>query len=394
MSGLSDQTPRYRFHWREGNDFRLLIDGANFLPDMLGAINSARRYILLEMYLVESGAVVDRFIAALLDAAERGVQTCLLLDDFGAIGLRPRDRRRLDHRNIRIIYYNRLPSYSFLYNVYRIVFQRKEHSLYRNHRKLLLVDGRTAYVGGTGLVDAFDPPGHPELQWRETMVRIRGPVVADWQMLFQATWNGITQAILDLPPLQPVERAGTQRGRVTINEIGHHSEVLLSLTRHMHHARQRVWFATAYFVPRWRIRRGLKRAARSGVDVRLLLPGPVTDHPGVRYTSQRLYGRLMKNGVRIFEYQSRFQHAKCFMCDDWVAIGSSNFDRWNLRWNLEANQEIADELFATQVAQMFETDFSNSLEYTLERWQRQGRIKRLLQWFWKQVEVLSQKIGG
>jgi phosphatidylserine/phosphatidylglycerophosphate/cardiolipin synthase-like enzyme len=121
-----------------------------------------------------------------------------------------------------------------------------------------------------------------------------------------------------------------------------------------------------------------------------LLPGPITDHPGVRYVSHRLYGRLMKNGVRIFEYQPRFFHAKTVLCDDWVTIGSSNFDRWNLRWNLEANQEIKDEALAKQVREMFEADFSNSVEFSYEQWYRRSWFKRLLQWFWKQVEILSQ----
>ena len=393
MKALSKTSRRFHFPWREGNRFDILVDGSNFLPRMLDAINSACETILLEMYLIESGSVVDRFITALLDAAERDVQAYLLLDDYGAIGLKQRDRERLVHKNIHIAYYNRLRSHSTLYNLYRIFLLRQEHSLYRNHRKLLLIDGQTAFVGGTGLVDEFDPPGHPEMQWRETMVSIQGPVVADWQQLFTTSWNKSTQQTLSLPQPQPVEHTEAQRGRITVNDIERYSEVLLSLTRHIAHARVRVWLATAYFVPRWRIRRALKRAAKSGIDVRLLLPGPITDHPGVRSISHRLYGRLMKNGVRIFEYQPRFMHAKSVLCDDWVAIGSSNFDRWNLRWNLEANQEIKDEVLATQVKEMFEHDFSNSVEYSYEQWYRRSWFKRLLQWFWKQVEILSQKIG-
>ena len=393
MKALSKTSRRFHFPWREGNRFDILVDGSNFLPRMLDAIDSACETILLEMYLIESGSVVDRFITALLDAAERDVQAYLLLDDYGAIGLKQRERERLVHKNIHIAYYNRLRSHSNLYNLYRIFLLRQEHSLYRNHRKLLLIDGQTAFVGGTGLVDEFDPPGHPEMQWRETMVSIQGPVVADWQQLFTTSWNKSTQQTLSLPQLQPVEHTEAQRGRITVNDIERYSEVLLSLTRHIAHARVRVWLATAYFVPRWRIRRALKRAAKAGVDVRLLLPGPITDHPGVRYISHRLYGRLMKNGVRIFEYQPRFMHAKSVLCDDWVAIGSSNFDRWNLRWNLEANQEIKDEVLAAQVKEMFEQDFSNSVEYSYEQWYRRSWFKRLLQWFWKQVEILSQKIG-
>lgn len=393
MNGLSNKSRRFHFPWREGNHFEILVDGSNFLPLMLDAINSARETILLEMYLIESGSVVDRFITALLDAAERNVQAYLLLDDYGAIGLKQRDRERLEHRNIHIAYYNRLHSHSTLQNLYRIFLLHQEHVLYRNHRKLLLLDGQTAFVGGTGLVDEFDPPGHPEMQWRETMIRIQGPVVADWQQLFTTTWNQSTAQALSLPDINPGEHADAQRGRITVNDIERYSEVMLSLTSHIAHARHRVWFATAYFLPRWRIRRALKRAAKSGVDVRLLLPGPITDHPAVRYISHRLYGQLMKNGVRIFEYQPRFFHAKSVLCDDWVAIGSSNFDRWNLRWNLEANQEIIDEVVARQVKEMFEQDFSNSVEYSYEQWYRRSWFKRLLQWFWKQVEILSQKIG-
>lgn len=393
MPATATRSEPFHYPWRDYNRFEVLVDGSNFLPRMLAAIDTARHTVLLEMYLIESGCVVDRFATALRAAAERGVRIYLLLDDFGAIGLKQHDRDRLVHDNIHIVYFNRLRSHNTLMNMFRIFLLHQERSLHRNHRKLLLIDGQTAFVGGTGLVDVFDPPEHRERQWRETMVEIWGPVVADWQELFSMSWSRYALQALALPQIPAVNANGTQRGRVTVNDIERFSEVLLSLTWHITHAKERVWFATAYFVPRWRIRRSLKRAARSGVDVRLLLPGPITDHPGVRYIGQRLYGRLIKNGVRIFEYQPRFFHAKTVLCDNWVAIGSSNFDRWNLRWNLEANQEIDDSVLASQVKEIFEQDFSNSVEFTYELWRQTGWYQRLLQWFWKHVEVLSQKIG-
>jgi phosphatidylserine/phosphatidylglycerophosphate/cardiolipin synthase-like enzyme len=388
------QIPRHiNFPWRDGNRFDLLIDGSNFLAEMLDSIRFARKAVLLEMYLIESGSVVERFIRALRQAAERGVQVYLLFDDYGAMGLKRSDRSRLKHDNIHVVYYNKLRSYNTLYNLIRVFLFKKKHDLYRNHRKLLLVDGEVAFVGGTGLIDEFDPPHHPERRWRETMVRIQGPVVADWRQLFTETWNRSTEQTLALPATEPAMQAEAQSGRVTVNDIERYSEVMLSLIRHVYRARHRVWFATAYFVPTWRIRRSLKHAANSGVDVRLLLPGPITDHPAVRHISHRLYGRLLKNGIRIFEYQPRFFHAKCVLCDQWVAIGSSNFDRWNLRWNLEANQEIRDDRLAKQVEAMFVADFANSVEYTYEKWYRTSWYKRFLQWFWKKVEIFSQGIG-
>jgi len=181
-------------------------------------------------------------------------------------------------------------------------------------------------------------------------------------------------------------------GRVTVNETRSRMGIQRSLLKQLRRARQRVWFATAYFIPSWSLRRKLKRAARAGADVRLLLPGPVTDHPGARYASHRYYGRLLRSGIRIYEYLPRFFHAKTVLCDHWVSIGSCNFDRWNLRWNLEANQEIDDATLAATVAAMFDNDFTSSREYTLEEWQQRSWRLRALTWFWGRVDLLSLKI--
>jgi phosphatidylserine/phosphatidylglycerophosphate/cardiolipin synthase-like enzyme len=359
---------------------------------MLAAIDSARQYLLLEMYLVASGAVADRFINALLAAAERDVRIFLLFDDYGALELALRDRERLVHRNIKTVYYNPLHSTSTLHNLYRIVWQRINRGLYRNHRKLLLVDGRIAFAGGTGLTDEVDSPRAPGMRWRETMVEIQGPILGDWQQLFTESWNKYAKQTLTLPPVMPVTFANGQQGRVTVNEARLRAGVQRSLLKHIKAAKYRIWFATAYFIPSWSIRKRLKRAARSGVDVRLLLPGPVTDHPGARYVSRHYYGRLLKNRIRIYEYAPRFFHAKTVLCDNWITIGSCNYDRWNLQWNLEANQEIDDENMAATIADMFMYDFTNSLEVTAEEWAQRGWHPRALEWFWRRVELLSLKI--
>ncbi|MEN8206797.1 MAG: phosphatidylserine/phosphatidylglycerophosphate/cardiolipin synthase family protein [Pseudomonadota bacterium] len=382
----------YKFPWREDNYFKVLVDSTAFFPRMLDAIDTARQTILLEMYLVESGTVADRFIHALLAAAERGVQIYLLFDDFGSQRLGPHNREQLAHRNIQTVYYNPLPSYSILYNLYRIVWKHTNRGLYRNHRKLLLVDGRIAFTGGTGINDDVDSPQAPGMRWRETMIEIQGPVLGDWQQLFSESWNRYAKQALTLPPLTPVTVPNGQTGRVTMNEARRRIGIQRSLLKNIMDARQRIWFATAYFIPSWSIRRKLRRAARNGVDVRLLLPGPVTDHPGVRHASHRYYGRLLKNGIRIYEYTPRFFHAKTVLCDNWVTIGSCNFDRWNLQWNLEANQEINDPEIAATVVTMFMDDFTNSIEVTSSEWEQRSWHLRALEWFWRRVEVLSMKI--
>jgi len=384
--------PSYKFPWREANHFEFLVDSTAFLPRMLDAIDASRQTVLLEMYLVESGTVADRFIHALLTAAERGVRIYLLLDDFGSQKLGPHDRKRLVHRNIQSVYYNPLASYSTLYNLYRIVWQQTNRGLYRNHRKLLLVDGNIAFVGGTGIIDEVDSPHAPGMRWRETMVAIQGPVLGDWQQLFTESWNKLVKQALTLPTVTPATISKGQTGRVTVNEARLRTGIQRSLLKQLMDARQRIWFATAYFIPTWSIRRKLKRAASKGVDVRLLLPGPVTDHPGVRHASHRYYGRLLKSGIRIYEYTPRFFHAKTVLCDHWVTIGSCNYDRWNLQWNLEANQEIDDPAMAASVAAMFMEDFTHSVEVTSREWEQRSWHLHALEWFWRRMEVLSMKI--
>ena len=362
-----------RPRWRDGNRFRLLADGERFYPAMLEAISLAERYVLLESYLMESGAVADRFVTVLSDAARRGVGVHLLLDAFGSRGLAERERAALREAGVEIALYNPLR-----YGAIRRNFAR-------DHRKLLLVDGEVAFVGGAGITDEFLPDGDTPA-WRDTVVELRGPSLDAWQGLFVRNWRRwrrarveglITPAMADLPG---------QRGRVARAHGGVRNEIARTLVRRVRGAERRVWIASAYFAPSWKLRRALKRAARRGVDVRLLLPGPITDHPAVRHAGRRFYGRLLGDGVRIFEYQPRFMHQKLLLCDDWASVGSANVDRWTLRWNLEANQEVEDVVFADELRELFERDFAECEEIECDQWRGRARWGRFLEWFWGWVD--------
>jgi phosphatidylserine/phosphatidylglycerophosphate/cardiolipin synthase-like enzyme len=368
------------FPWREGNRFKLLIDGNRFYPAMLDAIAAAETYVLLEMYLTESGTVANRFIAALLAAAARGVAVKLLLDDYGALRLHRTDRERLQRGNVEVIYFNRLH------------YGKWQRNFLRNHRKLLLVDGRIAYVGGPGITDEFDPPVHIERRWRDTVVAIEGPVVADWQQLFRETWDHVADDALCLPILANAPAAGKQRGRVTRSRGILYPEIKRTVITRIRNSRQRVWLATAYFVPSMKLRRSLRRAVRRGVDVRLLVPGDHTDHPAVRHAGRRYYHRLLRHGVRIFEYQPRFTHSKVLVCDEWCSIGSSNLDRWTLRWNLEANQEIDDADFSERVCAMLEDDFHHSGECLFSEWAKRPWYQRWKEDFWGRVDIWLERL--
>lgn len=366
-----------RFPWRSGNHFKLLVDGEQFFPAMLQAIHHARHTILLDIYLFESGRIASRFIDAFVSAAKRGVEVYLLLDDFGAMALQSADRQRLRHTGIHLAFYNPLH------------YGRLRRNLFRDHRKLLLVDSRIAFTGGAGITDDFDSAEEPLHSWHEVMLAIRGPVVADWQRLFHDSWNLWGSPLLARHEALHLP-AGGEAGRVTLNAPSR-MEIKRSLINRIRNTEQRVWIATAYFIPSWKIRRLLRKAAHRGVDVRLLLPGPHTDHPAVRHAGRRFYSRLLQNGVRIFEYQPRFLHAKMLLCDDWLSIGSSNIDRWNLRWNLEANQELLGGKLIGQAENIFSHDFVQSREITHDTWQLRPWYRRLQEWFWGRVDLCLER---
>ncbi len=373
----------YRFPWRNGNRVELLIDGHRFFPAMVSAIEAARKNVALEMYLFESGVVASHFIHALCSASRRGVSVRLLLDGFGALALLEEDRKILTAAGVDLRFYNPIRFGKFFRN------------MARDHRKLLVVDEEIAFVGGAGITDEFDPPLDAGKRWRETMAAIRGPVVQDWQYLFDQVWQRKRFRKILLPDKnERPDVQGHMLGRVAVGRGRLFRGIVRALIKRINQAQDQVWISTAYFIPSRLLRRALRRAAKRGVDVRLLLPGPETDHPRIRIAGRGLYSPLLKAGVQIFEFQSRVLHSKVMLCDQWTTIGSANFDRWNLRWNLEANQEIEDRHFCDQVVQMFENDYRDCVEITHQAWIQRPWQDRVEERFWGWVELWIIRLGG
>jgi len=360
--------------WRDYNRVKLHINAESFFPAMLDAISSAKYYVLLEMYLFESGNIAEQFIEAFIEAANKEVKVYLLLDDFGCRGLKARDRERLRHNNIYINYYNPLK-----YGAFR-------RNLFRDHRKILIVDQAVSFVGGAGITDDFQTFDRKKPGWRETMISIEGECVQDWIEVFSQVWQ--IYADINLPALNnlKIQSHHAVPSRVICALGSGRQGIKSSVLKRIRNSERTCWIATAYFVPSFKIRRALGRAAKRGVDVRLLLPGPISDHPVIRLAARRFYYYLLKAGVKIYEYQPRFMHQKVLLCDAWVSIGSSNIDRWNFRWNLEANQEVEDQDFVDSVTQMLEDDFAESKQYFLESWVRRAWYHRLQEWFWGHVD--------
>jgi cardiolipin synthase A/B len=354
--------------WREGNQFQLLEASEQYFDRMIEAVEGAQSYILLEMYLVQSGVVSGRFVEAFVRAAHRGVSVRIVLDGFGSMGFVHADRRRLTDAGVELRTYN------------VVHLHKRLRNFLRDHRKLMLVDGKVAFVGGVGLTDEFGVTGPPGWPWRDLVVQIHGPMVSDWQRAFARTWERADGKLtLPLPSVDPLPGEG-MRARVALSEAWYRSELANAVANRIVSAQKRAWIMSAYFVPSRRFRKALRRAARRGVDVRLVVPGPLTDHPWVRQAARRFYGKLLRNGVRIFEFQPRVLHAKMTICDNWVSVGSSNLDRWSFKWNLEANQEIDNTAFAGAAAAVFEKDCIQSVQLDRRRWPQRAWVDRLQEW--------------
>ncbi|MCE8017894.1 phosphatidylserine/phosphatidylglycerophosphate/cardiolipin synthase family protein [Halomonas sp. MCCC 1A17488] len=348
--------------WKQGNRIVLLPDSRCFVPALLDAIDSARESIWLEQYLVESGRLTRRFFAALARAAQRGVEVHVLLDSFGAAGLGQRERVRLSTSGAALRHYN------------PFMMRRLRRNLVRTHRKLVLIDRRVAYTGGYCLTDDYLG------DWFDLMVKMEGPVVADWITLFADLWES-PRTHGDKAPIarQPAAtgQPGNLAARLAHNEGQHSPSIRHSLHRQVVAATRRIWLYTPYFLPSHQLRRSLAEASACGIDVRLLVAGKGHDHPSVRTAGRRHYDRLLDAGVAIYEYQPRFTHAKFCIVDDWVTVGSCNFDHWSLHWNLEANVEVENAAFADELAGLFENHSQESRPILAETWKHRPGSQRL-----------------
>lgn len=363
---------------RDGNAFRLLSGSGAFLPAMLQAIREARHYVLLEQYLVTPGEVAGQVIDALCACAQRGVRVCMMIDHFGGHALIAGERKRIVDAGIELLFYNPVRLNRFLRN------------LPRNHCKQLLIDGRLAYTGGAGISDQYLAiKGRPA--WYDLVVEMRGPVVADWQAKFLRTW-GQWGGLAEIPQ-QSIPAAGDQCGRLSPSFRGLKKFVKKSLFYRIRHASDRIWLGTAYFLPSRSMLRALRAASRRGVEIRLLLPGPINDHPTVYHAGHRYYHFLLRHGIRIFEYHPSFMHAKFYLCDAWCSVGSCNMDRWGLRWNLEANLESGDPALCGEVEAAFQEAFAESHEITLESWLRRPLRHRFEEWLFGYLDLIIERYG-
>ncbi|TPG82584.1 cardiolipin synthase [Pseudomonas caspiana] len=362
----------------EGNKIDLLQDGPSTYQSMIKAIEAARDHINMETYILDDDEVGQRFSAALIAQQQKGVQVNLIRDSIGTLGTPSAFFSRLTDAGIKVLEYN--PVNPATAKVGWDVNQR-------DHRKLLIVDGRIAFLGGINISSVYSggsfsahsktrPTG--ELPWRDTDLRIEGPVVADLQKLFIGTWTtqkGEPLAARHYFP--PQERKGTE----VIRAIGSSpdepfSQIYATLISALHSAQTEIWLTNAYFVPDPQLLAALKEAAARGVDVKLVLPSS-TDSWLVFHAGRAYYRELLEANVKLYERRDALLHVKTAVIDGvWSTVGSTNLDWRSFLHNDEVNVVVLGTGFGKKMQAAFMADLAKSKEIKLEKWQRRSLASR------------------
>ena len=345
----------------DGNALHLLKDGAENYPAWLAAIAAAERFIHFEMYILHDDQTGGRFADALAARAKAGVRVRLIYDWVGALGA-----------TSRAFWYHLVDAGVEVraFNPPRV--SRPLAWLVRDHRKMLAVDGRVAFVSGLCVGDAWAGTGGIE-PWRDTGVEIRGPAVADVHAEFADIWAAMGPALPmdERPAHESIPTAGTVALRVVGTRPAAAGMLRLdNLVAGL--ARQRLWITDAYFVSVPGYVQALRAAVADGVDVRMLVPGG-SDLPLVRSLSRAGYRGLLEGGVRVFEWNGSMVHAKTAVADGrWARVGSTNLNiqSWIGNWELDVAVEDAD--FGAAMERMFEDDLDRATEVLLTRPQTKG----------------------
>lgn len=364
-----------------GNKVMLLFDGPATMREMMAAVSAAKQTINLETYIFDQDPVGLQFADLLIQKRKEGVIVNLMYDSVGALGTPPEFFQRMKAAGINVLAFN---------PVNPAKAKGKWELNNRDHRKLMVVDGKVAFTGGINISSTYanssffrsrSKPQNTDsskVGWRDTHIKIEGPAVASLQYHFIDAWVGqeageLAQANY-FPPLTPV---GDKLIRVLATDPERDSEIYKSFVIAINEAKSSIHITSAYFVPDRQFVEALVGAAKRGVDVKLVLPG-VSDHGLVMHAGRSFYDELLANGVKIYQLQVAVLHAKSAVIDGkWSTVGSANIDRRSFLHNYELNVVVLDPGFGTEMESAFQEDLRDSKEVTLEQWRRRPLKDRL-----------------
>jgi cardiolipin synthase A/B len=355
-----------------GNAFEVLTNGDRIFPAMLEAIENARTRISFETYIYDTGSVADRFTDALERAARRGVRVQLTIDAVGASSMEKAHLDRLRGAGCTIVQFNTPSWYSL------------EDVNYRTHRKILVIDGSTGFTGGVGVADHWLGNAQDAEHWRDTQVRMTGPVTRDLEAGFYENFvEGEKPVAPELnDPLPPADDSAASL-IVRSSPTGGSNDLKRLYLFVIASARRTLDVTSPYFVTDESTMLAIQEAVERGVKVRIIVEGDLTDAMPVKYASRQAYEQFLAMGVEIHEYQPTMMHAKTLVVDGVVSMfGSANFDNRSLELNDELNVAVASRNLAGRFTQDFEEDLRRSRRLELDQWRHRSLLEKSRESFW------------
>jgi len=359
----------------DGNTVDLLLNGDQIFPAVLAAIRSARTTITYAQYFYEEGPIGLELAEAFAERCRAGVRAHILLDGFGSLQIPAAYRDSMTRAGCEVSTFRPLSPLLVL-----SPFGFGKHNN-RGHRRILVVDGQVGFTGGAGVSPKWLGDGRMEGHWRDTNVRLDGPVVASLQGAFVENWLEATGNVLGGEPYFPrLSRRGAVSAQVVRSSpAGGSFSMYTMFLLAMSSARQSIFITNPYFLPDDRMTRALTEAAQRGVRVVILLPGAI-DNNIVRQASRAKFGLLLEAGIEIYEYRAALLHAKTMTVDGiWATIGSTNLDTRSFALNDELNAVVYHTDVVGQLEKVFADDLTYSRKIDLERWRRRGFVNQLLE---------------
>jgi cardiolipin synthase A/B len=355
-----------------GNQVEILLNGEEIFPAKLEVIRSARKSITYAQYVFEEGAPAADTAQALAERCRAGVKVHVLIDAVGSLLMPSQYRDWMTEAGCQVASYRPLTPWTI------------DRANYRNHRRILVVDGRVGVTGGSGTSGKWSGDGKQEGQWRDTDMRVEGPVVNQLQGAFAENWLEATGAAFGGPDYfpWPIEAKGAVESQIVRSSPAGGSVAMYTMfLLAMASARRTIYITNPYFVPDDKMIETLLQARRRGVRIVLLLPGAI-DHNLVRQASQSRLGRLLQAGIQIYEYRAALLHSKTMVIDSiWATVGSTNLDRRSFELNEELNLVVYNADVARRLERVFVDDLERSRQVTYEQWKKRGIASRVLELF-------------
>ena len=353
-----------------GSDVDLLINGDEIFPCYLGTINDAEKTICLLTYVYWRGDIAHEVADALCEKASAGVEVNVIIDSVGGMRIEKGVIERMQDVGVRVVRFRPPKPYA------------ARRVTNRTHRKILVADGSVGLTGGVGIAEEWTGDAQDPDHWRDTHVRVRGPVVRGLVGAFAENWLEATGEVLAgegyLPKLEEREDEGgpmmVVRSTAGVGDTNVEAMYYLAIAA----ARETIDLTAAYFVPRPAFIDALREAAGRGVRVRVLVPGPHIDKGFVRLAGRGSYEALVEAGIELYEYQPTMLHAKSMVVDGaWASVGSVNFDNRSFQLNDEATLCVVSDAFAGRLTEQFERDLEVSERIEPERWSGRGPLQRM-----------------